>query len=625
MATARTAAKAKNRKRQASAGGDRPAFPAVDRPEGLGNRRMGWGSDVMAEAIRRLDLKYIALVPGASYRGLHDSIVNYLGNANPQMLVCLHEEHAVAIADGYARVTERPMAVALHSNVGLLHGTMPIFNAWCGRTPVIVLGATGPVDAARRRPWIDWIHTAKDQGAMVRPYVKWDDQPASPEAAVESILRAAQMATTRPYGPVYVCLDADLQETPLAREVTFPDVRRFRPAAPPPAPAEAVKETLALVRKAKFPVLMMGRVSRDAEDWKRRVRLAEALGAAVVTDLHNAAAFPTEHPNHLAPPSFRPGRPVAELIRRADVLVSFDWLDPAGFLQQIFGAAQTSAPVDARVVSCSLDPYVHNGWSMDHQALPAVDVPILADPDTFVAQLLDALGPAARRTAPLPAATRGMPHWTGTERGHLKPTARGPLNPLDVALTVADFARANRATLSRTALGWPGEACRFTHPLDFLGNDQGGAVGTGPGHSVGAALALRETGRMALSVLGDGDFLMGVSALWTASHVGLPMMIVVSNNRSYFNDEAHQERVARDRDRPVGNKWIGQRLDAPPVDLCKMAEAQGFAAETVDTTRKLAAALARGRKAVKAGGRYLIDARVLPGYAEAHTGGRGGK
>ena len=151
---------------------------------------MKWGSDVVAEVTRRLDLKYIALVPGASYRGFHDSIVNYLGNRNPQMVICLHEEHAVSIADGYGKVTEEPMAVALHSNVGLMHATMPIFNAWCDRTPMIIFGATGPVDAHRRRPWIDWIHTSKDQASMIRNYTKWDDQPASPQAAVES--RAAR-------------------------------------------------------------------------------------------------------------------------------------------------------------------------------------------------------------------------------------------------------------------------------------------------------------------------------------------------------------------------------------------------------------------------------------------------
>lgn len=604
------------------------AFPKVDRPQGLGNRRMGWGSDVVAEAIRRLDLDYIALVPGASYRGLHDSIINYLGNANPQMMVCLHEEHAVAIADGFARVTEKPMAVALHSNVGLMHGTMPIFNAWCGRAPVIIFGATGPVDADKRRPWIDWIHTAKDQASMIRSFIKFDDQPVSPEAAVESVLRAAQMATTRPYGPVYVCLDAEMQEAPLTREITFPDAARYLPADPPPASAEAIKRTLALVSKARFPVFMMGRVSRDTEDWKRRVRLAEALGAVVVTDLHNAAAFPTEHPNHVAPPNFRPGKAVADIVKQADVIVAFDWLDLAGTLRQITGAAQTATPVAAKVVSCSLDPYVHNGWSMDHQALPAVDVPILADPDVFIGQLLAALGTAASKKAPLPNALRKTPHWTKSAGGKLKASTSGPLSALDLALTVSEFARANDATLSRTSLGWPGEACRFSHPLDFLGNDQAGAVGTGPGHSVGAALALRNSKRMALSVIGDGDYLMGISALWTASHVGLPMMMVIANNRAYFNDVGHQERVAVDRERPTGNKWIGQSIDQPAVDICKMAEAQGFTAETVKTTKELKAALARGKTRVGKGGRVLIDARTSPGYAEtaarSATGGRGG-
>src|ERR1700733_9907319 len=165
-----------------------------------------WGSDVVAHMLRALDLPYAALNPGASYRGLHDSLVNELGNQRPQMLLCLHEEHAVAIAHGWAKVTERPMAAILHSNVGLMHATMAIFNAWCDRVPMLLLGATGPVDAARRRPWIDWIHTAKDQGALIRHYTKWDDQPASVAAAQESILRAWKIIQTAPRGPAYVCL-----------------------------------------------------------------------------------------------------------------------------------------------------------------------------------------------------------------------------------------------------------------------------------------------------------------------------------------------------------------------------------------------------------------------------------
>ena len=158
---------------------------AFDRPVPAGVNAAGFGSDVVADALRATDIPYIALNPGASYRGLHDSLVNYLGNERPQMLLCLHEESAVAIAHGYAKVTGTAMAAAVHSNVGLMHATMAIFNAWCDRMPMVILGATGPVDAVKRRPWIDWIHTARDQGALVRGY---RGKPAADADAVVDVV-----------------------------------------------------------------------------------------------------------------------------------------------------------------------------------------------------------------------------------------------------------------------------------------------------------------------------------------------------------------------------------------------------------------------------------------------------
>src|SRR5205807_1127087 len=205
-----------------------------------------FGSDVVAETLGALDIPYIALNPGASYRGLHDSIVNFLGNEKPQMLLCLHEEVAVSIAHGYAKVTGKAMAAAVHSNVGLFHATMAIFNAWCDRMPVVILGATGPVDAHKRRPWIDWIHTAADQGAIVRNYTKWDDQPASPAAARESILRAAWIAGTAPCGPVYINLDAEMQEAKLAEPLAPIDAARFMPHADPTASADLIADAAAM-------------------------------------------------------------------------------------------------------------------------------------------------------------------------------------------------------------------------------------------------------------------------------------------------------------------------------------------------------------------------------------------
>ncbi|HEX2229093.1 MAG TPA: thiamine pyrophosphate-binding protein [Candidatus Binatia bacterium] len=597
----------------------------IDRPEALGKPQMKWGSDVVAEITRRLDLRYIALVPGASYRGFHDSIVNYLGNTNPQMVICLHEEHAVSIADGYGKVTETPMAVALHSNVGLMHATMPIFNAWCDRTPMIIFGATGPVDAHRRRPWIDWIHTAKDQASIIRNYTKWDDQPASAQAAVESVLRANQITRTPPYGPVYICLDAGLQESALAEDVSIPDPARFAPAESPAVPRSTLLKVSKAIEKAKFPLILMGRVSRRQEDWDRRVRFAEAIGAAVLTSSNDASSFPTLHPLHLAAPCLRPNKAATALIEKSDLVISMDWLDLAGAFRLAVGTAQTQDPVDKTVIHCSLDVVRTNGWSMDHQALPAVDIPILAEPDRFIAQMLDEL--EAKKT-PKPKARaemKGFTHWNNALKNHIPAAGAQRMTLWDMAMTMREFASERPVTFARLPLGWPGEAYAFDGPMSFMGNDGGGAVGTGPGHTIGTALALRDSGRLTIGVIGDGDYLMGVNALWTAAHFQIPVMIVVADNRSYFNDEMHQERVAQMRSRPAQNRWIGQRIDDPRVDLVAMARAQGFEGEDpVSTPEALAKALKRGAEIVAKGGRYFIDSVIEPGYADSGPDQRSG-
>ncbi len=579
----------------------------IERPLPSGANAPAFGSDVVADTLRALDIRYIALNPGASYRGLHDSLVNYLGNTRPQMLLCLHEESAVAIAHGYAKVTGRAMAAAVHSNVGLMHATMAIFNAWCDRLPVIVLGATGPVDAVKRRPWIDWIHTARDQGALIRHYTKWDDQPASPAAAREALLRASFLAHIAPMGPVYVNLDAEMQEMKLAEPLAPLDVARFTPPVTSAAPAELVAQAAAMLKSARRPVILVGRVSRSLEAWNARVALAEALGARVATCLKTAAGFPTDHPLHAGPPSvIAPVGDAAAAIKAADAILSLDWIDLGGTLGSVFG--QAPAPKIAQV---SIDHHVHNGWSMDHQGLPPVDLFLAADPDAAVPALVAAIGGGAKpRLAAQPPAV---------------PTLA------DGALTVEHLARALMAataersvTLTHLPLSWNGGWWPFRHPLDFLGSDGGGGLGAGPGITVGAALALKDTnsgsGRLAIGICGDGDFLMGVTALWTAAHYRIPLMIVVANNRSFFNDEVHQERVARMRGRPVENKWIGQRISDPDIDLAALARAQGAAGfGPVEKIEELAGVFAEAIAAVERGEVAVVDVVVAPGYTPAMT------
>jgi thiamine pyrophosphate-dependent acetolactate synthase large subunit-like protein len=578
----------------------------IERPVPAGTNAAGFGSDVAAETLRALDIPYIALNPGASYRGLHDSLVNHLGNARPQMLLCLHEEHAVAIAQGYAKVTGRAMAAAVHSNVGLFHATMAIFNAWCDRVPVIVIGATGPVDAAKRRPWIDWIHTARDQGAIVRGYVKWDDQPASPAATREALLRAGWIAQTPPMGPVYVNLDAGLQEAPLEAPLPEIDAARFMPPAPVAPPPALVEQAASALRAAKRPVILAGRASRSLAAWDARVALAEAVGARVVTDLKLAAAFPTDHPLHAgAPGTVAPVAEAAAVIREADLILSLDWVDLAGTLRTVFGAD----PPPARIVQVTLDHLIHNGWSMDHQGLPPVDLLLAAQPDVAVPALLTALGAGAAPRGG--AANSALPKPVTGDR---------PITVDDLAAALRRAAGTRAVTLTHLPLGWNGASWTFRHPLDYIGSEGGGGIGAGPGVSVGAALALRGSGRLPVAVCGDGDFLMGVTALWTAMHYRIPLLLVVANNRSFFNDEVHQERVARIRARPVENKWIGQRIDDPDIDLAAMGRAQGAVGfGPVTRTGGLEAVLSEAIAAVEDGRVAVVDARVEPGYTPAMT------
>ena len=582
----------------------------IERPAGLpgpGNAR--FGSDVAAETLRALDIPWIALNPGASYRGLHDSLVNHLGNERPTMLLCLHEEHAVAIAHGWAKVTGRAMAVAVHSNVGLMHASMAVFNAWCDRAPLLLIGATGPVDAAKRRPWIDWIHTAADQGALLRAFVKWDAQPASAEAAREALLRAAWLAGTAPKGPVYVNLDAGMQEAPLAEPLPPLDPARFIPVmdavVPPP---EALDRAAALLRAARAPVLLIGRCGRDPADWARRVALAERLGARVATDLKLAAAFPTEHPLHLAPPATFVPAATAAAIAAADVILSLDWVDLAGTLKAATGAA---APA-GRVIHASLDHLLHNGWSMDHQGLPPVDVFLACGTDAAVAGLAQRLGvTVSEASAEAPLAVVAGP-----------PAEPGPITVPWMARHLRAAIGARPASLLHVSLSWQAETWPFRHPLDYLGGDGGGGIGSGPGIAVGAALALRGSGRLPVAVCGDGDFLMGVTALWTAVHYRVPLLIVVANNRSFFNDELHQERMARARLRPVENRWIGQRIAEPEIDLAAMATAQGARGfGPVTDAAALPAVLGEAIAAVAAGAVAVVDVRVAAGYGPAGAAG----
>lgn len=567
-----------------------------------------WGSDLIASAICAQNFPYICLTPGSSYRGLHDSIVNHSGSKAPKMVVALHEEHVIAIAQGYATVTDKPLVTFIHSNVGLMHATMGVFDAWCARQPVVIIGATGPVDATRRRPWIDWIHTTADQASLIRNYIKWDDQPGSAAAAVESIHRASMIARTRPYGPVYVNLDVSIQETPLDHLPQLHGPENYAPASMSEPSVEDLDRIIGWLKPASKVVVLAGRIGRDIESWKARIALAEALGAKVIIG-NTPAAFPSTHPLFLAEFTETVPDEYKATLRNADVIVALDYVDLGGTLMQVFPAGVRRT---TKIINCSLDHQLHNGWLMDYHVLPVTDLAIAATPEAFTNALLRRLKHRAHKKP------SGKPKF----RLPALPTGKGTIGITDLTSVFLNMTDSIDISLSSRPLGWPMNAVSISHPHDWIGELHGGGVGSGPGIAIGAALALRDLGskRVPVAIVGDGDFTMGCNALWTASNLKLPLLIIVANNRSYFNDELHQAKVARIRRRPVENAWIGQRIDDPAPDMAAIARGFGLDGEgPVSDLADLPRAIERGLRAVKAGRSYVIDVVTRREYASSHV------
>jgi acetolactate synthase-1/2/3 large subunit len=561
---------------------------------------MEYGSDLMVELMRRCGIEYAALNPGATFRGIHDSLVNYAGNRAPELILCTHEEIAVAVAHGYAKAAHRPMVALVHDVVGLQHASMAIFNAWCDREPVLVVGGTGPMDAAARRPWIDWVHTAHLQADLVRHYVKWDDQPASLAAVPESFFRAYRLATQEPQGPVYLCYDVALQEARLVPPVEIPDPARYlRTTRLAPEP-DAVDQLARWLVEAEFPVLLADRAGRHPSAVAWLVELAEAVGAAVV-DTGRRHNFPADHP-------LDSSESKDEVLSRADFVLALEVYDLYGALHgpvdRISRQARPLLRPDARVAHVTVGDLHARGWVHDTNRPQPVDLTVVADAAVALPALVERtrsrLGEAASGSSAREDRRRfveGLHRRAreGAQRVLEERWSDRPISLPRLAYEVGQAVRALPWQLANGRLGgWPRRLWPFREPDCFLGYNEGAGLGYGMGVSLGACLANRGTGRLVVNLQSEGDFLYTPGALYTASAHRLPLLVVLANNRSYYNDEEHQEEVARARGRPVENKGVGIRLDDPDVDYRKLAESFGvWAGGRVEDPDELPAVLAR--------------------------------
>src|SRR6266550_88074 len=495
--------------------------------------RAEWGSDVVVDLLKAFEIEYIAINPGATFRGLHDSLVNYGGNHAPEIILCNHEEIAVALAHGYARAKGRPMAAAVHNIVGLQHASMAIYNVWADRLPVIVLGGTGPMDTANRRPWIDWVHTANVQGNLVRDFCKWHDQPASVEAVPDSFIRAYRLATTDPQGPVYICYDGDVQEKQLDHEVSFPSLDRYPASLSLQAAEEGFEKSIRWLLEAKRPVIIADWVGRREAGFKALGELAELLGAPVLDQL-GRFNFPVQHPLNLTGQSDK-------VIPQADLILALDVPDLEGAItrraqERGNRRATPLLPANAKTINVGLDDLLVRAWAADFNKLREADLMITADTSVFLPELVRRLKAEKKLSEAKEDIAKRRADWskiyddkkTALEKElkakwDEKPIAMTRLYAeINEALKGEDWVLTNGSSQGKENLYL--QAAKFNQ---IIGKYKGGGLGYGMPASLGAALARKGSGKFCSNRQSDGDLRFTVSSIWTAVHHKIPLLSIV--------------------------------------------------------------------------------------------------
>ncbi|HET9362089.1 MAG TPA: thiamine pyrophosphate-dependent enzyme [Vicinamibacterales bacterium] len=577
------------------------------------------GGDFMVDVIKTLDLEYVASNPGSSFRGIHESIVNYGGNRLPEFITCCHEESSVAMAHGYFKAEGKPMAVLCHGTVGMQHAAMAIYNAYCDRVPVYIL-AGNSLDATLRRPGVEWAHSVQDAAAMVRDYIKWDDQPISLPHFAESAIRAYKIAMTPPMMPVVLVIDGGLQEDPISHEVT-PRLRipKLTTATPPQGDSGAVAEAARLLVNAQNPLIIADRAARTPAGLTRLVELAETLQAPVV-DQGGRMNFPSRHP-------LNQSSSARQLVANADVILGLELTDFWGTVNAVRdGVTRTSrslARAGTKLVSITALDLATKGNYQDFQRYPEVDVAMAADAEATLPALTEAcrrLITPERRAVFQERGTRlAAAHAAALERARAEATYAWDASPISTArLTTEIWAQIKNEDWALVAESgimsdWVSQLWAFDKHYQSLGGSGGAGVGYGAPAAVGAALANKKRGRLSVTIQGDGDFLYAPGVWWTAAHHRIPLLAVMHNNRAYHQEVMHLQRMANRHNRGITRAHIGTTIDDPNVDFAKIAQGLGVHAQgPITNPNDLAPALKRAIDVVKRGEPSLVDVVTQP-------------
>jgi acetolactate synthase-1/2/3 large subunit len=575
------------------------------------------GSDFMVDVLKSLGFEYVASNPGSSFRGLHESVINYGGNQAPEFITCCHEESAIGMAHGYAKIEGKPMCVFVHSNVGLQHGSMAIFNAYVDRVPVYLI-AGNTIDETMRRPGVEWDHSVLDAGAIVRDILKWDDLPISLPHFAESAVRAYKIAMTTPTMPVLLVADSELQEGPIAPDAKF-SLPKLVLATPPQGDTGSVAEAARLLVAAENPVIVADRAARTSAGMMNLIELAEALQAPVI-DQGGRMNFPSRHPLNQT----HNGRAI---IANADVILGLELTDFWGtvhsYRDQLHRSSKSSIREGAKLISISTADLVVKSNYQDIQRYPEVNLAIAADAETTLPSLIDAVRRSINADRKRALQERGAKladaHQKAWDRARTEATFAWDSSPITLARLSAELWAQIKdedwSLVSDVAFAsqWPKRLWSFEKYYQFIGGAGGAGVGYGAPASAGAALANKKHGRLSVNIQGDGDLMYAPGVLWTMAHHRIPLLSIMQNNRAYHQEHMHIQRMANRHNRGVTRANIGTTLQDPNIDFAKVAQGMGIYAEgPITDPKELGPAIRRAIAVVKRGEPALIDAVTEP-------------
>jgi acetolactate synthase-1/2/3 large subunit len=575
------------------------------------------GSDFMVDVIKSLDIEYVCANPGSSFRGLHESIINYGGNRRPEFITCCHEESSVAMAHGYAKIEGKPLLVMAHGTVGLQHAAMAVYNAYCDRVPIVIIGGN-IIDATKRISAVEWAHSVQDAAAPLRDYVKFDDLPISLPHFAESTVRAYKIAMTPPMMPVLLIVDGELQENPTPSDAAQ-HIPKLSPTGPPQGDSGSVAEVARLLVAAENPVLIAGRAARTPAGMICLMELAEALQIPVI-DQMDRMNFPTRHPLNQT-------ERAGELIAGADVILGLEvndfWGAVHSFRDQMERTSRLVARPDAKSITISAASLFFKSNYQNYQRYPEVDVDIAADAEATLPSLTEAVKRqlnASRESAFADRRVRlAAAHDQALQRARDAAAYAWDACPVSTARLAAELWAqikdedwslvSNVALMSR----WPVRLWAFENYYHFIGGAGGYGIGYGAPAAVGAALANRKHGRLSVNIQNDGDLMYGPGVLWTAAHHRIPLLTIMHNNRGYHQELMQVQIMANRHSRGIDRATIGTTISDPPINYAKLAQSMGVYGDgPISDPKDLGPAIARAIQVVKRGEPALVDVLTQP-------------